>query len=191
MQRADAKTAIRFLRKNADKYHIDANNMFIWGDSSGGHTALCIGVSQDTDMLDDKVLGDVSCHVNGIIAYYPPSEIYVMRNYPSMFPHETPTSPEGLLIGGKTVSENKELAEKASPLHYVTKDRKLVPMFIAAGTMDRTVPFSQSDLMANKLEECGQPYEFHALLGADHGSWEFWTPQMYDLIESFIKRNLK
>jgi len=189
-QMQDAKTAIRYIRKNADKYNVDTNNLFIWGDSSGGHTALMVGVTQGVQNdLDDNVYGDVSAEVNAVIAYYPPSEIYVMRNYPSKFPHETADSPEGLLIGGKTVSENQVLAEKASPLHYVTKEHKLVPMFIAAGTMDKTVPFSQSDLMANKLQECNQSYEFHALMGADHGSWEFWTPQMYDLVEAFIKKN--
>lgn len=188
-QMQDAKTAIRYIRKNADKYNVDANNLFIWGDSSGGHTALMVGLTQGQNDLDDNMYGDVSADVNAVIAYYPPTEIYVMHNYPSQFPHETPDSPEGLLIGGKTVSENQELAEKASPLHYVKKEQKLVPIFIAAGTLDKTVPFSQSDLMANKLQECNQPYEFHALMGADHGSWEFWTPQMFDLVEGFIKKN--
>lgn len=190
-QMQDAKTAIRYIRMNAEKYHIDANNLFIWGDSSGGHTALMVGLTQGQSDMDDDMYGDVSADVNAVIAYYPPTEIYVMRNYPSKFPHEAPNSPEGLLIGGKTVSENQALAEKASPLHYVTKERKLVPMFIAAGTMDSTVPFSQSDLMANKLQECNQSYEFHALMGADHGSWEFWTPRMFDLVEAFIKKNTR
>lgn len=190
-QMQDAKTAIRYIRMNADRYNVDANNLFIWGDSSGGHTALMVGLTQGQSDLDDNVYGEISADVNAVIAYYPPTEIFVMRNYPSKFPHETPDSPEGLLIGGKTVSENQALAEKASPLHYVSKEQKLVPIFIAAGTMDGTVPFSQSDLMANKLQECNQPYEFHALMGADHGSWEFWTPQMYDLVEAFIKKNCR
>ena len=188
-QMQDAKTAIRFIRKNAERYNVDANNLFIWGDSSGGHTALMVALTQGQNDLDDNVYSDVSADINAVIAYYPPTEIYVMRNYPSQYPHETADSPEGLLIGGKTVSENQALAEKASPLHYVTKGKNLVPIFIAAGTMDRTVPFSQSDLMANKLQECNQPYEFHALIGAEHGSWEFWTPQMFNLVEAFIKRN--
>ena len=34
----DAKTAIRFMRKNAEEYSIDTDKVAIWGDSSGAHT---------------------------------------------------------------------------------------------------------------------------------------------------------
>ncbi len=41
----DAKTGIRFLRKHAEEYHIDVDNIFIMGDSSGGHTAVLAGIT--------------------------------------------------------------------------------------------------------------------------------------------------
>ena len=53
------------------------------------------------------------------------------------------------------------------------------------------MPFSQSDSLANELEKYGREYEFHALRNADHGSWQFWTPEMLDLVEEFIKQHLK
>ena len=59
------------------------------------------------------------------------------------------------------------------------------------GTKDHVVPFSQSDSLANELEKYGREYEFHALRNADHGSWQFWTPEMLDLVEAFIKEHLK
>lgn len=43
----DAKTGIRFLRKHAEEYHIDVDNIFIMGDSSGGHTAVLAGSLPD------------------------------------------------------------------------------------------------------------------------------------------------
>ena len=67
----------------------------------------------------------------------------------------------------------------------------LPPVFLAHGTKDRVVPFSQSDSLANEREKYWREYEFHALRNADHGSWQFWTPEMLDLVEAFIKEHLK
>ena len=53
------------------------------------------------------------------------------------------------------------------------------------------MPFSQSDSLANELEKYWREYEFHALRNADHGSWQFWTPEMLDLVKAFIKEHLK
>ena len=38
----DVKTAIRFLRANAETYKIDSDRIGIWGTSSGGNTALLV-----------------------------------------------------------------------------------------------------------------------------------------------------
>ena len=43
----DVKTAIRFLRANADTYKIDPERIGIWGTSSGGNTALLVGLTAD------------------------------------------------------------------------------------------------------------------------------------------------
>ena len=41
----DTKTAIRFLRKHHEEYFIDEQNVFLFGDSSGGHVALVSGLT--------------------------------------------------------------------------------------------------------------------------------------------------
>src|SRR5690606_6431839 len=43
----DAKTAIRFLRKNANVYGIDPNRVCFWGTSSGGNTAMLVAMTGD------------------------------------------------------------------------------------------------------------------------------------------------
>jgi len=187
-QTVDAKTAIRFMKKNATRYNIDPEKVIIWGDSSGGHTSLMVALTQDEEGLcDDSMYAEQSCRVKAAVAYYPPTDIAVMKDYPSTFNHNDTTSPEGLLIGGKVVSDNIELAKKASPVNYVSKDKDLVPIFLVAGTMDKTVPFSQTDIFAKKLESCDKDYIYYALKGADHGSWEFWTDPMFELLDNWIQ----
>jgi acetyl esterase/lipase len=65
----DARNALRFMRVHAEEYKIDADNMFIAGDSSGGHTAMFAGMMHHDDRLDNLFPG-VSAEVRGIINWY-------------------------------------------------------------------------------------------------------------------------
>lgn len=181
-QRNDAITAVEFMRDNAEKYDIDKNNIFVWGSSSGAHTALFTGLHIGNDTLPE---------INGIIAYFPPTDVLRLKDDPTAASKGDALSPEGRLIGKVAVDEAPEKAKEASPYYYIDSNPDMPPVFLAHGTMDRVVPFSQSDMLANKLEENGIDYEFHALRFADHGSWEFWTDEMFDKVEAFIKKHLK
>jgi dipeptidyl aminopeptidase/acylaminoacyl peptidase len=99
--------------------------------------------------------------------------------------HSLPTSPEGLLIGG-SVPDNPELSRKASPVYYATN--KAVPVLIAHGDRDMLVPLNQSDLVAEALDRVNVEYEYYCLLGAGHGSREFWTDVMLDKVITFIQK---
>lgn len=181
-QRNDAISAVEFMVKNADKYHVDKNNIFVWGSSSGAHTALFTGLHIGNDTLPD---------VNGIIAYFPPTDVLRMKDDPTAATTGDENSPEGLLIGKVAVYDAPEKAKAASPYYYIDDNKDMPPVFLAHGTKDRVVPFSQADILANKMEENGVEYEFHALRNADHGSWQFWTDEMFDKVEAFIKKHLK
>ena len=181
-QRDDAVTAIEYMRAHADEYCVDERNIFVWGSSSGAHTALFTGLHIGHDTLPET---------NGIIAYFPPTDVLHMKDDPTAATKGDAESPEGLLIGRKAVWEAPEAAMAASPLYYIKDADDLPPVFLAHGTKDRVVPFSQSDSLANELEKYWREYEFHALRNADHGSWQFWTPEMLDLVEAFIKEQIE
>ena len=61
-------------------------------------------------------------------------------------------APESLLIGGNA-SVDREKAAMASPASYVSPAAP--PFLMFHGTEDRTVPFSQSQAMYEKLEAAG------------------------------------
>ena len=42
-QLLDVKAAVRWLKQNADEYHIDNNNIAVIGGSAGGHLSLMVG----------------------------------------------------------------------------------------------------------------------------------------------------
>ena len=182
-QREDVLEAISFLKTNAAGFFIDPDNMFVWGDSSGAHIALFTGLKLNTD--------DVLPQINAIVAYFPPSNLLVMNQDPTAATTGDADSPEGRLMGGVAVNDDPQKAIWISPYYYFKKGVEYPPLFLAHGTKDRVVPFSQSDQLANRLQEEGFDFEFYALKDADHGGWQFWTDDMNDKLQRFLKAHLK
>ncbi|ADG70167.1 alpha/beta hydrolase [Brachyspira murdochii] len=180
----DTRDAISFMINNADKYNADTNNIFVWGDSSGGHTALfsSIPLSENDNTIPN---------INAIIAYYPPTDLLDMRNDPLGSTTGDADSPEGILIGRKNVYDFPEEAKRISPYYEISKVTNMPPIFLAHGMSDSLVPFNQSKILADKLKEENRVYEFYALKDADHGDWQFWAKDMFDLVEKFINKYKK
>ncbi|WP_419875022.1 alpha/beta hydrolase fold domain-containing protein [Candidatus Pristimantibacillus sp. PTI5] len=186
----DAKTAIRFLRKNAAEYKINPNQVAVWGDSSGGHTAVMAGLTWQEKELDTELFGEYSCQVNGIIDYYAPTDISQMNKAHSTMDHIGPQSPEGLLIGGLNVLENPEKAAPTICMNYVSEQVPIPPILIIHGNKDRLVPFEQSILLYNCLKENGKEAELYQIEGADHGGPAFWSHKTLEIVESFLQKCL-
>ena len=63
-------------------------------------------------------------------------------------------------------------------------------MLTFPGTKDRTVNTRCSVLLHQRLIETGHDSTLYLLRGADHGGPEFWTPQVLDIVDAFIKEHL-
>ncbi len=50
----DAKAAIRYLRANAEKYHVDPDRIGVTGGSAGGHLSLLVGLTDQDDKLEGE-----------------------------------------------------------------------------------------------------------------------------------------
>ena len=183
----DAKTAIRFMRKHAEEYRIDPDNIFLWGDSSGAHTALMAGMTQETGEFDTEDYSEFSCKVNAIVDNYGPSDLTRMHIPPSSMEHTDPDSPQGMLLGGVPVLENLDKAAAASPVNFVRPDVSIPPILMFHGTKDMTVPFEQSVLLYKKLKKMGKDVTFYAIRGGDHGGPTFWSDRVMDVIEAFLR----
>ena len=53
-------------------------------------------------------------------------------------------------------------------------------IFIAHGTNDRIVPYSQTEALTNRLDEIKHPYTLYPLSGARHGPWERFFSDIVD-----------
>jgi acetyl esterase/lipase len=186
----DAKTALRFMRRNAATYHADPDRVIVWGDSSGGHTAVMVGVSLDQAELDDESPTADPLPVRAVVDYYGPSDISKMNEEPSIMDHLAAESPEGLLIGGVNVLEHPERVAPTVPMNYISEDRAIPPFLIIHGSKDRLVPFGQSVMLYEALKQAGKAVEFYQLQGADHAGPPFWTEDVLDLVEQFVRAHL-
>lgn len=171
----DAKAAVRFLRANAGKFHLDGGKFIAFGQSAGGNLASMLGTSGGVAAFDDAALGNsgVSSNVQGVIDWFGPTDFSKMdaqaeeQGCPaSARGHGKADSPEGLYLGGAP-ADLPELVAKANPMTYITPDDP--PFFLQKGDKDCVVPFGQSRILLDALKAGGVKAELVILEGAGHG----------------------
>ncbi len=186
-QMLDAKAAVRFMKINAHKYGLNSDNVYLMGDSSGGHTVLMAGLTAGILEFEEEIYSEASSYVKGIIDFYGPTDITKMNDELSSQNHIEPDSPEGYLIGRKNVLEHPELTNPTVVMNYIDVDREIPPVLIFHGTNDELVPFGQSCMLYDKLVQCNKEATFYAIDNAHHGGREFWSNQVLDIVEDFVK----
>ncbi len=186
----DSRNAVRFLRKNAAEYGIDPEKIIISGDSSGGHTAMFAGIHHN-DVSDENIYPGVSAEVKGIIDYYGSCSIMRWDSNPTTENHKLPDSPEGMEMGGVNLRESPDLCRKLSVECNITVDTEIAPTLIFHGTKDRVVNTWSSIDLYRQMKKCGKDVSLYLVEGADHGGAEFWSSQVLDIVDDFIKRCLK
>ena len=148
----DCKTAVRWLRKHADRLQINPDRIGVIGGSAGGHLAALLAVTGLDDGLDPAgPYGEFSCRVQCAVDLYGPADL-LERGDTKML--------------GKTRAEAPELYRAASPTTYA--DESAPPILILHGTADRTVDLKQSELLAAALKRAGARHEFVIIAGAPH-----------------------
>ena len=187
-QMLDTKAAVRFMKINAHKYGLNPDNVYLMGDSSGGHTVLVAGLTAGIEKFEEEIYSEVSSSVKGIIDLYGPTDITKMNDELSSLSHIEPDSPEGCLLGRVNVLEHPELTGPTVVMNYIDSAREIPPILIFHGTNDELVPFGQSCMLYDKLVKCNKKATFYAIDNAHHGGREFWSNQVLDIIEEFIKK---
>lgn len=179
----DCKAAIRWVRANATKYHIDTNKIGAIGSSAGGHLVALLGTSGDVKELEGE---------NGNPGYSSRVSCVVDFCGPSDFPHFNEQKGNGgrsavaKLFGGDP-TEHLAAARAASPVTWASKDDP--PFLIIHGTQDATVPFAQSVAMAGSLKQEGVPVTFIKVEGGGHGG--LGVPEVVSRQRAFFEKHLR
>ncbi len=154
----DCLAAFRWIRANAADLNIDPDRLAVWGGSAGGHLALMMGYlepgPEDLDAQGRPITNFVRCIVD--------------KNGPTDLAADDMHSERALVafMGGSR-DEFPERYAEGSPITHLSADDP--PVLILHGTADRTVPYSQSVTLTQKLDELGIAYELFTFEGAGHG----------------------
>lgn len=184
----DVKAAVRWLRANAETYRLDPHRFAAWGSSAGGHLVAMLGT---TGAIEEFEVGEnlkVSSRIQAVVDYFGPTDFLQMdaQSLPDGLVHDAPDSPESQLVGGP-IQEHKDRVARANPITYVSKDD--CPFLIIHGDRDKLVPYQQSVLLKDALEEAGVPVTFYRVEGGGHG-W-FRDPKVPELTKAFLEQHLK
>lgn len=186
----DVKTAVRYLARHSEELGIDLNNVFVSGDSSGGHTALMCWATWNEDKLDTSSTVRLP-ELKGVIDLYGVSDLTTIADYASTVPHDIPTSPENLLLGDFLTLDDNEKALRASVRYYLDKDKTYAPLLIMHGNRDTIVPFEQSVELHTICQNLKLNSTFYCIDEADHGGHAFFTQEVIDIIIEFLHTHVK
>jgi len=157
----DSKSAVRWLRANAAKYHVDPTRIGVTGGSAGGHLSQFLGVTAGVKKFDAGDNLDQSSAVACVVNFYGPSDL--TKSYgksvdaaqvlPLFFAGDLSTKLREHIVG--------------SPLYWVTPNA--APTLVVHGTEDKYVAYEQAGWMVDKLKASAVEAELLTLEGAGHG----------------------
>ena len=140
----DAKSAIRYLRKNAPKLGIDANRIVGSGGSAGGHLAAACFTNESINEATDDIT--ISAKPNALVLFNP-----VIDN-----------SKEG--YGFERIGERYV---EFSPMHNIQKG--FPPTIFFLGTNDNLIPVETAQKFKKKIEEVGSRCDLFLFENQAHG----------------------
>jgi acetyl esterase/lipase len=187
-QLEDARSAVRWLRANAQRYRIDPQRIGAVGYSSGGQLALMLGTLPEGKPED----AEPSDLVRTVVAFYPPTDLSAWYRDPKVGPTEGPLVRLALdrFLGGPPEKQAERYAA-ASPITHL--NRTSAPTLLIHGLKDTMVPPDQSMRYALKAAQVGAPVRLLCTENCGHDSG--WDGPSGDRANAaawaFLEENLK
>ena len=140
----DGKSAIRWVRQNAERLGVDPDKIIAGGGSAGGHVAATTGICDGLEGPDEDL--SVSSKSEALLLFNP-----VYDNGPDGYGHDRVT----------------EWFPAISPAHNITKDDP--PTIVFLGSEDKLIPVSTAKKFRDDQEVLGIKSELHVYEGEPHG----------------------
>ena len=156
---ADVRQAVRFVRKNDERFEIDAQRIGVLGMSAGGHLALMLGTTgDDGDEESKEILQGVSSRVAAVVALVPPTDLRVA----------VWEAPESLPAyrGFPALNLPMKPARENSPLVHVTTDD--APSLVIMGGNDELVPPKHGHWIEEAFKKQGVAHKLIVVPEAGH-----------------------
>jgi len=150
----DAKSAMRYLRENASKFHIAPDKIIASGGSAGAHLAAATALIEDYNESTDKL--EISPVPNALILFNP-----VIDNGPGGYGYER--------IGDQY--------KNFSPLHNIKSGAP--PTLFLLGTNDNLVPVVTAQYYQMVMEKVGSRCDLILYQDQPHGFFNYTNFEYY------------
>lgn len=150
----DLSRAIRFVRKNAEDYHVNPNQLIFCGFSAGAHACGSVCVHYEDISDPDKEYEKISNRPDAAILSYPVITAGEKAH-------------RGSFIALLGTDASQEELDYMSLEKQVTKQTP--PCFLWQTVTDETVPVENSYLFAEACRKHGVNYAFHVFSKGRHG----------------------
>lgn len=158
--------------------------MCVWGTSSGGNTALLVGMTANDARYETEEYAGVDDGAQLIIDFFGPA------NLPKMAGLVRESQSNESLLGALAGSRDPmEVAMEMSPVSHLKPDTAYPPMLLVHGDADPVVDFSQSEEMHEKLLALGQKSTLIRVTNAVHEG-NTWSRALHARVRRFIDENL-
>jgi len=165
----DSKDALRFLAKNAEQFSLDANRVFTWGDSAGGHLAQMVLLSPES-FPGDPVLADAKYRLIAGVSWYGPCDFEKTELFNG--PGQTGVRDR---FGPRIIKSDADAKAKlaayreVSPVNYLKADSP--PLLMVQGDKDTTIPVHHARYMKERAEAVKAPVEILIVENSAH-NWK-------------------
>jgi acetyl esterase/lipase len=180
----DVKRAIAWVRENADQLGVDPDRVAITGGSAGGHLTALAGLTAN-DPEFQPGFEDADTSVLAAIPFY---GVYDLTNSAGHYYPEIGEWAFEQIIVKRPLAANRELYERASPVHRVHSDAP--PFMVIHGDRDTLVPVADAREFVERLRAVSRgEVRYIELPGAEH-AFDVWpsvrTARIADAIGRFL-----
>lgn len=182
----DAKDALRFLAKNAAQFSVDADRVFTFGDSAGGHLAQMLLLSPPESFPGDPALADAKYRLIAGVSWYGPCDFEKTELFNP--PGETGVRDRfGPRIIKPGADEKTKLAayREVSPVTYLKPNSP--PLLMMQGDKDPTIPVHHARYMKERADAVKAPVEILIIENSAHNWKEAGGPLHPPLDEIIAK----
>lgn len=144
----DAKAALRWIAANADRYNINSNYITVGGASAGAITALAVGISNPEDFRDE-----IDSTQDPTLTSTNLAQAFKIRTIVDLWGSKVALDINERVFGHQRFDSNDP------------------SLFIAHGTNDPLVPFTNAEDLKSIYEANGVSIGYYPLEEYGHGAW--------------------